>query len=161
MAQTIDTSKYGKYIIKDPKIVLERPHHNMGVEHFIKGITCPDEVYFDGDVVKQRGIKIAKPHLIEFGWTWEIPDPNPHVLSHVHPFDEFVIFIGSNPKNLRDFGGEVEFTFGEGKDAEVHVINSSCVCYFPKGLHHGPLVYKRVDMPHAMIIIGLETDDYY
>ena len=163
-----DGTKYGKYVVKDPNIVLgiagddhERPHHDFGAENFIKGLTCPDQVYFDGEIVKKRGIEIAKPHLVEIGWTWEIPHPNPHVLAHSHPFDEFVLFIGSNTQDLQDFGGEVEFTIGEGDDAEVHVIDTTCAVFFPAGLPHGPIVYKRVDKPHIMIVMGLETDDYY
>lgn len=35
--------------------------------------------------------------------------------AHSHPFDEIVLFIGSNPKDMRDFGAEIEMWIGEGE----------------------------------------------
>jgi hypothetical protein len=156
-----DGTKYGKYVVKNPKFILERAHHDFGADNFLKGMTCPDEVYFDGEIIEKRGIEVAKPHLVEIGWVWDMVEPNPCVLAHAHPNDEFVFFIGSNPKDMRDLGAEIEFTIGEGDDAEVHVIDTTTVLYFPAGLVHGPLVYKSVERPHVMMLMGLEIDDYY
>lgn len=49
---------------------------------------------------------------VEFGWIWEMPDPNPHIFEHTHNFDEIVLHIGSDPHNPEDLGGEIEYMVG-------------------------------------------------
>jgi hypothetical protein len=89
---------------------------------------------------------------IEFGWIWELPEPNPQVLEHSHDYDEIVLHIGTNPDNPEDLGGEVEFVVG----GEKLIIDSTSALFVPKGLKHGPLTWKRVGRPHILmtIIIG-------
>ena len=67
--------------------------------------------------------------------------------SHKHDVDEYLFFIGGNPENILDFGAEIELILGEGKDKEVHIINSCSVVYVPKGLAHLPITFKKVDKP--------------
>ena len=132
------------------------------VEH--RGHLCP----CDGNNPSANGrcVQVLEHHRLALGKERrEYPvghyghDVDPGLITH--PFDEFVLFIGSNTQDLQDFGGEIEFTIGEGDDAEVHIIDTTCAVFFPAGLPHGPIVYKRVDKPHIMIVMGLETDDYY
>ena len=66
---------------------------------------------------------------------------------HRHAVAEILYFIGGDPMNFKEFGAEVEFTMGEGKDAETHVITSTTWVYIPANLLHGPLDFKRVDKP--------------
>ena len=75
-------------------------------------------------------------------------------------FAEIVLLIGSNPKNLRDLGGEVEWGMGEGQDAERFILTSTTAIYVPNGLVHGPLIFNRVDRPILNIAIGLNTQEY-
>ena len=57
--------------------------------------------------------------------------------------------------NFKEFGAEVEFTIGEGADAEVHVITATTWVCIPPNLLHCPLNFKRVDKPimfgHIMV----------
>jgi len=55
--------------------------------------------------------------------------------------------MGGNATDLWDFGAEVELTLGEGKEAEMYLINSPTNVYVPKGLPHGPLYFKKIDKP--------------
>jgi hypothetical protein len=66
---------------------------------------------------------------------------------HRHAVAEILYFIGGNPMNFKEFGAEVEFTMGEGDDAEVHVITSTTWVYVPGNLMHCPLNFKKVDKP--------------
>jgi hypothetical protein len=68
---------------------------------------------------------------------------------HAHDFDQFSLFIGGNPMNIRDFGAEVELYMGE--EGIKHVINTTTVVHIPKGMVHGPLIYKKVDRPIMFI----------
>ena len=54
-------------------------------------------------------------------------------------------FLGGNLANVVDFGAEVDLYLGE--EQELHTINSTCVVHVPKGLIHGPLVYRKVEKP--------------
>jgi hypothetical protein len=143
--------KYSKYVITQPKFVTELAYHDLTK---ISGFTFPDEVYLDKDILKEAN------QWLDVIWIWDrtIPEEMPGL--HSHPFDEIVLLIGSNPKNLRDLGGEVKWGMGAGKDAERYILTSTTLIYVPKGLMHGPLIYQRVDRPILNIAIGLNTGDY-
>jgi hypothetical protein len=120
----------------------------------VSGFTFPDEVYIDKDLIKEAN------QWLDIIWVWDKTSPRELPGLHSHPFAEIVLLIGSNPKNLRDLGGEVEWTIGDGRQAEKFPLTSTAAIYVPKGLPHGPLVYNRVDRPILNIAIGLNTDDY-
>ena len=92
----------------------------------------------------------------------DLGDPNPPDLlgAHSHPFDELVLLIGSNPRDRRDFGGEIEWFMGGGAEAERFVIDRTSLIFVPKGLVHGPMDFLRVDKPILNVAIGLNTGDY-
>jgi len=92
---------------------------------------------------------------IETGWVLAMPDPNPHIGEHTHDYDEIILHIGTDPNNPEDLGGEIEI----GVDGEPVTINSTSAIYVPKGVKHGPLVWKRFERPHLelTIMIGAGT----
>ena len=55
--------------------------------------------------------------------------------------------IQGDPKNILDFGAEVELILGEGKGQEKHIIDTTSVVYIPKGLAHLPITFEKVDKP--------------
>jgi hypothetical protein len=129
----MDQGKYGKYIIENPKFVEDLPFHDFSN---VRGFTFPDEVYIDEDLCAEAN-------------SW-----------HRHPFAEIVLLIGSNPKDLRDLGGEISWGMGEGDDAETFTLTKTTAIYVPANLPHAPLIYNRVDRPILNIAIGLNTGDY-
>lgn len=70
---------------------------------------------------------------------------------HNHDFDEYLVFLGTNPKDASDLGGELEIWLG---DEEKHIINKSSAVFIPRGLYHTPIYFKRVDTPIVMIRTG-------
>jgi hypothetical protein len=138
----MDQNQYGKYIIRDPKIVNVAYHPN---NRSVKGVTFPDEIFLDSDLVE------GSPIIIDIGWRFEVPDPDPVEWTHSHDFDEALCFIGTDPKNPRDLGGEIEFHIGD----EIHTFDTTTVIYVPKGLPHCPFMHKRVDRPFLLVVIGL------
>jgi hypothetical protein len=88
---------------------------------------------------------------IETGWVLDMPDPNPHIMEHTHDYDEIVIHLGINPDDPEDLGAEIEFYLG----GEKLVLNKTSTVYVPKGVRHGPLIWKRVDRPHLEMTIML------
>ena len=64
---------------------------------------------------------------------------------HSHDFDEFLCFLGNNPKDQKDFGAEIEISMG--KEGEKQVIDTATVVCIPKGVIHCPINFKRIDKP--------------
>ena len=86
-------------------------------------------------------------------WIYEVPSPNPFVLTHSHPFNEILFFLETNPKNLEDLGGELTLEMGD----EKHVVDTTTAVFIPKGLPH-LLVYNRVDRPQMLVALSLSGD---
>lgn len=147
-----DSSKYGKYVIKKPRLLTEMAHHDFTD---VSGITFPDEVFLDKHLVPDSD------SWLDIMWIWEIPNPPDLLGAHAHPFDELVLLIGSNPRDTKDFGdSEIEWFMGEGAEAERFVIDTTTLIYVPKGLVHGPMNFLKIHMPILNVAIGLKTGEY-
>jgi hypothetical protein len=136
--------KYGKNLVKKPIREV-----NVTVPGKVKGREYPTMTYMSNDLVPGCNV------YLEFGWIWDIPDPNPHILEHSHDYDEIVLHIGSDLKNPEYLGAEIEFVVG----GEPLIIDKTSALFVPKGVKHGPLTWKRVDRPHIQmaIILGAGT----
>lgn len=74
--------------------------------------------------------------------------PNPWA-PHAHPMPEVLFFLGSDPGNLYDLGGEAEFALG--KEKELHVINKPTAVICPDNFPHCPLTITKVDRPFFLM----------
>ncbi len=75
---------------------------------------------------------------------WLSAGPNPGVYeAHVHPHDEVIGFIGTNPDDPSDLGAEAVLWI----DDEKYVITKSFLAFLPKGLVHCPLTVTNVKRP--------------
>ncbi|SDP42359.1 cupin domain-containing protein [Desulforhopalus singaporensis] len=134
--------KHDRLIVREPKVVCVDYHPVDNV----KGVTFPDEIWLDNTIVKNS------PVVVDIGWRFEVPEPDPVEWEHSHEFDEVLCFIGTDPENPRDLGGEIEFHI----DGEVHVFDTTTVIFLPKGLPHCPFVHKRVDRPFLLVVFALD-----
>lgn len=75
---------------------------------------------------------------------------------HKHEYDQYLVFIGGNPRNIKDFQAEVELFLGE--ENEKCVINKTTIVYIPPGLVHCPLNFIKVDSPVIFMDIYGGTD---
>lgn len=62
-------------------------------------------------------------------------------IAHTHDFGETLGFLGCDPHNPRDLGGEIELWLED----EQYTITESCLIFVPAGMKHLPLVFNRVD----------------
>ncbi len=85
---------------------------------------------------------------------WPISKPFEMVSEpHAHDFDQFLIFVGGDIKNMTDLGGKVELTLGENKKGlKKFVFTTATTVYVPAGLLHGPLNFKKVNNPNKPIL---------
>ena len=125
-------SKYGKYFLSEPWGIIH-PGTPPNAPVYI-GIGQQSRVEHWDEPLTQVLRPIYYPYLM-------IPTP------HAHKVAEILYFIGGDPMNFKEFGAEVEFTIGEGADAEVHVITRTTWVYVPGNVPHCPLNFKRVDKP--------------
>jgi len=72
---------------------------------------------------------------------------------HTHDFHEILCFIGGNPKDINDFGAEIEMCLGE--EQEKHIITSTTVVSVPPGLVHCPLIVRKCDPDRPVVFLGI------
>lgn len=123
--------KYDKYIITKKK-TNEAP---VGfLPHVPKTNVRQRVLYLDNEVIKGA-------FYVATSWFWKGTGPGPQ--AHTHEFDEVLGFFGTNPEDVYDLGGEVEFWIEE----EKYLLTNSFMAYIPKGLKHCPLRVVRADRP--------------
>jgi hypothetical protein len=85
---------------------------------------------------------------MELAWFWpgkwpESKTEEGTVKTHSHEFDEAIAFVGTNPDDPYDLGGEVELWV----DGEKNILDRSFVAFIPARTPHCPLSIRRVDRP--------------
>jgi hypothetical protein len=101
--------------------------------------------------------------IVNFTWgfynglgNWHnIPGFDPHV----HEGDEFLVFVGLDPKTPDRLGAEIELHMG--KEEEVHMINTPLVAVCPSMFTHAPIITKKVDQTYAFFLIRTDTGETY
>ncbi len=74
---------------------------------------------------------------------------------HVHDYDEAIFFLGSDPRNFSDLGGEVEFSIGAEGEEEKYTFDKPTAVVVPKGVPHCPIVTKRIEKPFLVMAVSL------
>ena len=93
----------------------------------------------------------------EVVWFWpgvigtpEEQRKKPGLAQHSHPFDEVLAYLGTDPKDPHDLGGEIEFWL---EDQQFNLTRSFLV-YIPAGMKHCPLKHIRIDRPIFHFTMG-------
>jgi hypothetical protein len=132
------------------KYLVRKPLGEVGLKSKTTGRQSPSQTYLSNTLVPGSNT------YIEFGWIYDMPNPNPHIYEHVHDYDEIVIHIGSDAKNPENLGGEIEYCF----NGEPLVFDTTTVLFVPRGTRHGPLTWKKVTRPHIEMSIMLGCGDF-
>jgi hypothetical protein len=121
-------TKYGKRILTK-KLIREISHY-----------TGKSIVAHDGELDADCSLGY---HCISKPMSFDFP--------HSHDFPEMLCFIGGDPRDITDFGAEIEFTLG----GEKHMITTPAVVSIPKGVKHCPIVFKKVEKPIVFLEVSL------
>jgi hypothetical protein len=70
---------------------------------------------------------------------------------HVHPYTEFLLFMGADPYDLSEFPAEVECYMG--KEMEKHVITKPTVAIQPAGHAHCPVIVTKQESPWIFAVV--------
>ncbi len=96
---------------------------------------------------------------METAWFWpgkwpQKRSPESNTKEHSHPFNEAVAFIGTNPKDPYDLGGEVELWV----NGQQNILDKSFVAFIPAGTKHCPLIINKVVKPIFHFTAGMGGD---
>jgi quercetin dioxygenase-like cupin family protein len=83
------------------------------------------------------------PGAYNMMFSWYLKPPPEPLEAHTHDNPEIIIFLGSNPEDPYDLGGEIEFWLED----EEYNLTKSCFIWVPRNMKHCPMVIKRVDRP--------------
>jgi hypothetical protein len=119
---------YEQYVIRSPM--------REAGPNFVEGRQNPTMTY-----MSRTQINIVNDY-IEFGWIWDVPNPPIPKMRH-DGFDEIVLHIGSDSQNPQSLGGTLKFGIGD----DLIEFDTTHCAYLPKGLDHGPLIWKEVHRP--------------
>ena len=134
--------KYEKYIITDLKTPLATQQKDKEAGYADRATRI---LWLEDETIKGASSVILS-------WYWK-PTEKEGSPSHVHDFDEIIGFIGSDPQNPHDLGGEVEFWLED----EKYLLTKSCLIFAPRGLRHCPLRVTRADRPILFLAFSLTT----
>ncbi|MFC1864074.1 hypothetical protein ACFL1Z_09015 [Thermodesulfobacteriota bacterium] len=129
-------TNHERYIVRKP--VYE---HAAG----IKNRQSPAMTYMSNKQVPEVN------HYLEYRWICGFPEPNPHILEHVHENDEIILHFGGDPENPEDLGGTIELSVR----GEPLLFDTTSAIFAPKGLHHCPVVWKEFRKPHMEMAITM------
>jgi hypothetical protein len=93
----------------------------------------------------------------EFNMSYESMNKAPYRFApepdkpHVHPYTEFLIFIGCDCNDLSEFPAEVELCMGE--EMETHLITKPTIAIQPKGHPHIPVRVFKQNKPWIFIVL--------
>jgi hypothetical protein len=145
-------SKYEKYVTRKPAII-----KSDYSEEVPKGEKIPLRTPVDTGpmVIFSKSFVPEANSIIEYGIVsgdMVIGDGS-FVNKHKHDYEEIFMFLGTDPKDPRDLGAEVEFWIGEGKDQEKIVFTTSSSIYVPPGVAHFPQIWRNVRRPVFTVVV--------
>jgi mannose-6-phosphate isomerase-like protein (cupin superfamily) len=139
-------AKYAKNIIDKPKEGFGPPETPEEAKLREEHVKFP--IYVDEEVIPGAYYFMA-------AWWKKITGKGSPAEEHDHEFDEYLVFLGTNPEDPNDLGGEVEVWIG----GEKHMLAKSCAIFIPAGLKHAPIYFRKVERPIWYLATG-PTDKY-
>jgi hypothetical protein len=136
MAKQPTGVNYAKYLVRKP------------VKEVVAGMSVKNRPGGSSTLMNNNLVPGSNIY-IEGGWVLGMPDPNPHIFEHAHDYEEIVVHFGSDYQNPEDLGGEIDF-YVDGKPLKF---DKTSALYVPRGIKHGPLVWKKFSRPHLEMAI--------
>ena len=132
-------------IKKIEQYLVSKPAYEVMPDFEVEGRLSPAMTMLSNNLIADSN------NYVEVGWIVGMPDPNPHIGEHVHEYDEIVMHIGIDPNDPEDLGAEIIFYL----DGQPLTINKTSTVFVPKGVSHGPLIWKSFHRPHLEMTVML------
>jgi len=139
-------SEYDKYFITETPRHREHPQSR----DIVSDIPWCDSLVVDGplDGGPEGAFYLETCMVLRAGSVEELEVP------HTHDFDEYLLFIGTNPEDQFDLGAEVEMWVGD----EKRVLTKTTAVFVPAGVSHCPLVVHSIERPFIFITTGNQSE---
>jgi hypothetical protein len=125
-------------------------------EHLVKPLPvqqAPEGLYAEPRVwMEGKDMEGFNAHF-SFGFIKKPVVCHPEEGTLIHPYDECLVFAGTDNSDILYLGTEVSVELGE--EQEEHVFSEPSVVLVPKGIPHGPVTIRNVDKPIVHYTIGL------
>jgi hypothetical protein len=134
-------SKYEKYLVRTPK------YDNT----LAKNNTKSAMVYMSESQVFESSC------YLDYRWISKNPEAEYILPEKSNSKEQIILFIGGDPQNPEDLGGEIEITLNN----QNYIVKSTAALYLPQGLKCGPMIWKKWSHPHIIMIIvpSIGTDN--
>jgi hypothetical protein len=125
-----------KYLVRTP--IYNYPKGNNGPQD-------PSMTYLSSSQIP--GVK----YYLELKWVRKLPEPCADNIELVHDYDEIIIQWGADPVHPQTLGAEIEYSLG----GQPIKIDTTSGIFIPKGVPHGPMIWKKPDRPHVQMVLKL------
>lgn len=139
--------KYDHLFITDMKVINE----DLDNEGPAAGQIRPANISDPHGLMRAADIAGSKVHMA-YSWIGSTSDRVHWVDPHAHAYDEILMWMGSDPDNLKDLGGTIAMTIED----EEHLITTTGSVYIPAGTRHCPLDFVEVHRPFTFISLSLD-----
>lgn len=140
------TRNYDNLFITDMKVV----NDDLDNEGPAIGEVRPANISDPFGLMRAADVPSSTVHMA-FSWIGSTSESVHWVNEHVHDYDEVLIWMGSDPENPHDLGGEISLDI----EGENHRVTTTGSVYIPAGTRHCPLDFVRVDRPFSFIALSL------
>ncbi len=148
-------SRYEKLIVRRPTPPLHEIEPTIiNGENFVPTgvrVLCDKELFPETDSIVEYSII---DHDSSLGNRPGGPQP------HKHEYSELLVYLGTNPDDPDELGGEIEVWLGEGKELEKITLTTSSSLLIPPGLAHLPLFYKNLYRPITHVLVMFDSTNY-
>jgi hypothetical protein len=111
------------------------------IPQMVKASRMTRLLWLDGEMLKGA-------FYMDFVWYHQPSESGPG--PHKHDFDEVLGFIGCNPLEPGDLGGEMEIWLED----EKYTLNKTCLVFVPRGMRHCPMIARKVSRPFVHFSAG-------
>lgn len=130
--------KYTKYIVTEPKPIPPEIREKFEARRQERKSTIESThiLSVDDEIVEDM-------FYVDCVWLWKGSAEDTAEEPHTHDFDEVIGFVGSNPEDPQDLGGQITIWL----DGDEQVLKKSCLIFIPAGVPHCPIRFDRIDRP--------------
>lgn len=143
------SNNYGHLFITDMQVCAE----DLVNEGEAAGEELPHNLSQPYGLMRKADIDQAAA-FAAYSWVYPTSESVLWVHEHKHDFDEVLLWMGSDPGNVDDLGGELYMTVEE----ERHVMDTTGAVYIPAGYRHCPLGFESVRRPFTFIALALSGE---
>lgn len=140
--------KYAHLFIRNMKVV----NDDLDNEGPAIGEVRPANISDPWGLMRGADIPGAPIH-IAYSWIGPTKERVHWVNAHQHDYDEILIWLGSDPKNPFDLGGEISIDIG----GENYRVTTSGSLLIPAGVPHCPLAFMRVERPFQFMALSMAS----